>query len=235
MLVLLVAAVAVPAAPGPLSRAPRLLPSAVREALAERSAPLLADGSRTLQRQRLAGVSPADTLSVVVLLCDFADSLLYGRYGTVPGEFPPPRQSDFYYAAHDSLFFAHQFADVAAYFDAVSGGRLTVRCAVVGAVANLARPMGWYGDHPLAGEQPVLLARDVIAALDNRVDFSRFDTVVIVHAGAGEETDLLNDSPEQIYSTYLGPEDFARAAEDTMLTRPYLPTDDVDGGGIRSL
>jgi M6 family metalloprotease-like protein len=231
MLVLLAAAVAAPAAPGPSFRAPRLLPSAVREALAERSAPLLADGSRTLQRLRLAGESPADTLSVVVLLCDFADSLLYGRYGSVPGEFPLPRQSDFYYAAHDSLFFAHQFADVAAYFDAVSGGRLTVRCAVVGAVANLTRPMGWYGNHPVAGEQSVLLARDVVAALDNRVDFSRYDTVVIVHAGAGEETDLLNDSPEQIYSTYLSPEDFARAADDTALAQPYLPTDDVDSGG----
>ncbi|MHB8079019.1 MAG: hypothetical protein ACYDIE_07175 [Candidatus Krumholzibacteriia bacterium] len=225
------AAVAAAAAPAPAARAPRLLPTAVREALATRSAPLLADGSRALQRLRLAGEGPADTLSAVVLLCDFADSLLYGRYGEVPGNFPAPRQSDFYYTAHDSLYFAHQFADVAAYFAAVSGGRLTWRCDVVAAVANLARPMGWYGDDPAAGEQPVLLARDVIAAFDARVDFSRYDTVVIVHAGAGEETDLLNNSPEQIYSTYLSPEDFARAAADTTIARPYLATDDVDGAG----
>ncbi len=231
-LALSAAAVAVAvAAPAPPARAPLPLPAPVREVLAARSAPLLADGSPALQGLRLAGVGPADTLSAVVLLCDFADSLLYGRYGTVPGDFPPPRQSDFYYAAHDSLFFAHQFADVAAYFDAVSGGRFTVRCDVVAAVANLPRPMGWYGNEPTAGEQSVLLARDVIAALDDAVDFSRYDTVVIVHAGAGEETDLLNDSPEQIYSTYLSPEDFARAAEDTTLSQPYLATDDVDGEG----
>jgi len=228
---LLGAAVGAAAAPAPPAAAPRPLPSAVREALAIRSAPLLADGSPALQARRLAGEGPADTLSAVVLLCDFADSLLYGRYGTVPGEFPPPRQSEFYYAAHDSLFFAHRFGDVKAYFDAVSGGRLAVRCDVVAAVANLPRPMGWYGNDPTAGEQSVLLARDVVAALDGVVDFSRYDTVVIVHAGAGEETDLLNDSPEQIYSTYLSPEDFARAADDSTLALPHLATDDIDGAG----
>jgi len=205
-----------------------LLPEPARAALGTRLARLSGDGSAELRQARLAGRAAPETLRAVALMCDFADSLLYGRYGLVPGVFPPPRQSDFYYAAHDSVFFAHQMADVQAYFRAASNGRFTFACDIVGAVANLSQPMSWYGDHPQEGEQPVLLARDVVAILDAQVDFSRYDTVIILHAGAGEETDILDNSPEQIYSTYLSPEDFEAAARDTIIAQPYLPTDDFD-------
>ncbi len=207
------------------------LPTSVMSRLAAKAAPLVAGGSRSLQRQRLAGEAAPDTLRAVVLMCDFSDSLLYGRYGQVPGDFPPPRQSDFYYAAHDSLYFHFQMEDVASYFTAASGGRFTLMWDVVGTVADLPRPMSDYGNDPRKGEQPAVLAADVVARLDPVVDFGRYDTVVIIHAGAGEETDVLNNSPEQIYSTYLGPEDFARAAADSVLPQPYIPTSDVDAAG----
>lgn len=223
---------ALPAAAGRLESG---LPASLAGALAERCVPLRRDGSPGLQRERLLGRPAPASLRAVVLLCDFADSLLLGRWGNVPGEFPPPRQSDFYYAAHDSLFFVHQFLDVADYFAAASGGRFELRVDVVGRVANLPRPMGWYGDHPEEGEQSVLLAADAVAALDPYVDFAPqgapYDAVILVHAGAGEETDILQDSPEQIYSTYIGPEDFAAAVEDSVLAQAGLPTDDLDAEG----
>ncbi|MBK6897846.1 MAG: hypothetical protein IPH09_00750 [bacterium] len=202
----------------------------VERRLGEKMAPLARDGSPALQAARLAGRAAPDSLMAAVLMCDFADSLFYGRDLT---GFPAPRQSDPYYTAHDSLYYAHQFADVRSYFRAASGDRFEFGFQVHPDVANLASPMAWYGDHPEEGEQKVLLARDAIAALDAGVDFSRYDTVVIVHAGAGEETDILGDSPEQIYSGYLGPEDFALAVEEGLLTEPGLLTDDpLPGGGF---
>lgn len=172
---------------------------------------LARDGSPSLRAQRLSGMAAPDRLEAVVLMCDFADSLLYGRWYEVEGDYPPPTQIDFYYRAHDSTYFQHQMTDVRAYFDAVSGGRFEFDFEVVPTVANLPHPMAWYGDHPEQGEQKVLMARDAVAMLDVEVDFSRFDTVVLIHAGAGEETDILGDSPEQIYSSYLSPETFAKA------------------------
>ncbi len=207
------------------------LPEPARGALRAKTAHLSADGSPALRQARLAGVGAPDTLRAVALLCDFSDSLLYGRHGLVPGEFPPPRQSDFYYAAHDSLYFAHVMADVAAYYTAVSGGRFVFECKVIADVTNLPRPMGWYGNPQDEDERPVLLARDVVLASDASVDFSLYDTVVLIHAGAGEETDILNNSPEQIYSTYLSPEDFALAFEDSVIAQPFLITDDIGPGG----
>ena len=202
-------------------------PAGIRSALAAQAQPLMTDGSRSLQSERLAGRTAPDSLFAAVLMCDFADSLFYGRHGQVPGDFPPPAQSDFYYLAHDSTFYHHQMRDVQAYFDAVSGGRFTFAFEVIGTVANMPHTMGWYGNHPDEGEQKVLLARDTVAALDGVVDFSRYDTVVLIHAGAGEETDILGDSPEQIYSSYLGPETFAEAHEEEVIPAPWLLTGDA--------
>ncbi len=83
--------------------------------------------------------------------------------------------------------------------------------------------MGFYGNHPEEGEQHMLLAAQLVDSLGAEIDFSTFDTVILMHAGAGEETDILGDSPEQIFSTYLDPDDFAAAVEDSVLDQPYLP------------
>ena len=202
-----------------------------RPALSLSAQRLMQDGSRSLQAARLAGRAAPDSLFAAVLMCDFADSLFYGRHGLVPGDFPPPTQSDFYYLAHDSTFYHHQMTDVQAYFDVVSGGQFTFAFEVVGTVANLPHPMTWYGHHPELGEQKVLMALDAVTMLDGEVDFSRFDTVVLIHAGAGEETDLLGDSPEQIYSSYLGPEAFEEARDEDIIPDPWLPTGDEYAGG----
>jgi hypothetical protein len=42
----------------------------------------------------------------------------------------------------------------------------------------------------------------VIALVDDNVDFSQFDLVFIIHAGAGQETDTAGDSPIQIWSSF---------------------------------
>ncbi len=208
------------------------LPAPVYEALLESSGPLRNQVSGTTSR-RLAGEKAPDAIHAVVLMCDFSDSLLLGRFGLVEGDFPEPRQSEIYYDAHDSLYFHNLLGDVARYYGAVSGGRFTFDFAIWPHPVNLPRGMDFYGNHPTEGEQPFLLVAEVVAALDEDVDFSPFDTVILIHAGAGEETDILGDSPEQIYSTYLDPDDFKGAVEDGLLDEPFLAGGDF--GGERGL
>lgn len=199
------------------------LPTPVARLLADRSAPLRAEARRAPGR-RLPGQKAPAAIEAIVISCDFADSLLLGRFDDQsPGKFPPPRQTDRHYAAHDSVFLHHKLQDVAAYFGDVSGGALDLRFTVHARAVNLPQPMSWYGNHPTLGEQPVALAAALVDSLDQEIDFTLYDTVVLVHAGAGEETDILGDSPEQIYSTYLDPDDFAAACEDSLLEHPYLP------------
>jgi M6 family metalloprotease-like protein len=189
------------------------------------------DGSNDLRRRRLFGEKAPAKIEAVVLMCDFSDSLMYGRYGQVPGDFPEPAQSEFLYSAHDSVYFAHLLDDVSRYYESVSGGRFELSVTVVGEVANLPHPMGWYGDHPEFGEQKVRLVADTVEALDHLVDFELYDTVMVIHAGAGEETDVLGDSPEQIYSSYLSPDDFLDAVEEEILPLPWIETDDLTTSG----
>ncbi len=188
--------------------------------------PLRDDGSITLQRARLAGQKAPDALQAIVMMCDFSDSLLFGRLGSVPGDFPDPMQSEIYYTAHDSVFFSHLFGDVADYFHDVSGGAFTFNYTIHSRVVNLPHPMSYYGNHPEHGEQPITLAGAVVDSLDGEIDFSLYDTFILIHAGAGEETDILGDSPEQIYSNFIDGDDFQRAFEDEELEFPWLPSDD---------
>lgn len=198
--------------------------------LRTKALPLLRDGCDLAQARRLAGEKAPSSLRAVVLLCDFPDSAFYGRPDRGPEDPATSTQSDFYYTAHDTLYYRHFIGDVADYFAAVSGDQFTLSFDVHRAVLHLPQPMSWYGDHPDEGEQPLLLAADAVAAADPAVDFSAYDTVLLIHAGAGEETDILGDSPAQIYSTYLSPDDFAAAVEDSVLATPYLPSDDFPAG-----
>lgn len=207
--------------------------SRIQDLLDYRTLGVRDDGSSRLQKMRLAGEKAPASLNAILLMCDFSDSLMLGRYGQVPGDFPPPMQSEIYYAAHDSVFFDHLIQDVADYYDNVSGGAFSLNFTIHPRVVNLPNPMGFYGNHPTEGEQPILMAAAVVDSLDSEIDFSPYDTVILIHAGAGEETDILGNSPEQIYSTYLDPDDFAEAHEDSLIEFPYLPTDThPDGEGI---
>lgn len=202
----------------------RSLPPETRARLLEKSLPVLDDGSRQLQRARLDGAKAPDGLDAILVMCDFADSLMLGRYGQVEGDFPPPMQRERYYAAHDSLYFDHQLQYVADYFATVSAGRFDFQWTIHPRVINLPYPMSYYGDwQPGIGERKIEMAAAVIDSLDEEIEFLAYDTILLVHAGAGEETDILGDSPEQIYSSFLSPEDFEEAVELGLLAEPFIP------------
>jgi len=220
------AAAVQPRAAGP---APTVMPRLPMEAL-RAAAPLLSDAPDRAGGFGAAPDKAPATLRAVLLMCDFADSLLLGRHGQVPGDFPPPMQDEIQYVAHDSVFFDHLLRDVADYYAEASDGGFTLQLTIHPRAVNLPRGMAWYGDHPEEGDQHVLLAADVVDSLDAEIDFSLYDTVILVHAGAGEETDVLANSPENIYSTYLDPGDFAAAAEDSIIDQPWLPSADFPPG-----
>ncbi len=202
------------------------VPSRLQSLLDHRTAPLRDDGSSSLQQARLSGQKAPGELEAIVMMCDFSDSLIFGRHGLVEGDFPPPMQSEIYYSAHDSVFFDHLLGDVADYYDNVSAGAFTFNYTIHSRVVNLPQPMSYYGNHPDNGEQSIRLAADVVDSLDSEIDFSLYDTYILIHAGAGEETDILGNSPEQIYSNFIDADDFQQAHDDGELEFPWLPSTD---------
>lgn len=183
----------------------------------------------------LARRAPLTSLDVLVVGCDFADSLMYGRdLDDFPG-WPAQRRTSQVvpdgpgvgtpiFAAHDSTYFDLQMQRVDDYFRTVSFGRFDLRWDVHGTIVNLPEGMGYYGDDDSSSVRSVRMARQVIDAIDDEVDFSNYDTVLLIHAGAGQETDIDGDSPAQIFSNYLDVRDFQRAVDAEVLDEPFLAT-----------
>jgi immune inhibitor A len=95
--------------------------------------------------------------------------------------------------------------ELAHYYHEVSHGRLTltidVAPAAAGAAYRLPREMAAYGDEsPGAIENLIIDA--VNAAAAKNLSFAGYDAILIVHAGAGEETDRYNNTSRDIWSLY---------------------------------
>jgi M6 family metalloprotease-like protein len=156
-----------------------------------------------------------DTLRVIALQVQFADSVMGGQPGS---------ERD---ALRDSTWFANEMRHLEQYFRGASRSRTTVSWRVEGRLYNLPEGMRYYGDDDTEEIRVVELAQTLIDSADAEVDFSRYDTIFIIHAGAGQETDIAGDSPEQIWSSFYDLGDI-QAAVDSLV--PGLTTaDSLDG------
>jgi M6 family metalloprotease-like protein len=87
--------------------------------------------------------------------------------------------------------------------------------------------MRYYGNDDHEEDRVVELAQTLIDSADADVDFTQYHTIFIIHAGAGQETDIAGDSPEQIWSSFYDLGDIQTAVDDTV---PGLETgDSLDG------
>jgi M6 family metalloprotease-like protein len=84
------------------------------------------------------------------------------------------------------------------YWNEVSYGHLTVNIAVSPAVYRLSHPMAHYGAETNTTIENLIY--DSVIAADHDIDFSGYDVIFLVHAGAGEETDILSNTTRDIWS-----------------------------------
>jgi len=169
---------------------------------------------QTERLRSLAGSSFAatpDTLRVALFQVQFTDTLMGGQTGSDR-------------APRDSTWFANEMKHVEQYFRGASRGRLTLQWTVDGTLYTSARRMVYYGTDATEEERVVELVQEVLAASDATTDFSQVDHVFIVHAGAGQETDIGGDSPIQLWSSFYDLSDIRDALDDD--ASPGLATGD---------
>ncbi|MCH7548147.1 MAG: hypothetical protein IH969_01190, partial [Candidatus Krumholzibacteriota bacterium] len=125
-------------------------------------------------RTYLSGAAPArlDTLRVIAFQVQFADSLMGGQ----PGSHRPELR--------DSTWFANELAHLRDYYRGASRGRMELDWELDGTLYTLPKGMGFYGDDRFEEIRVVELAQTLIASADASIDFSRYDHVFIIHAGA---------------------------------------------------
>jgi M6 family metalloprotease-like protein len=155
-------------------------------------------------------------LRVLAIQVQFADSLMGGQPGSAR------------LAVHDSTFFANELKHVEQYYRGASRGLLSIQWRVTPRLYNLPERMGYYGDDALEETRGVELMQSVIDSADADEDFSQFDALMVIHAGAGQETDVLDNSRRQLYSTFYDRTDIDAAFEDSTVLG--LLTNDSIGG-----
>ena len=126
---------------------------------------------------------------------------------THPWDIPP----------HNRQYFDHHLQALARYWEVVSEGRTTISYEIWPQEPEKAYTMGKkfykYGNgrtkEQTSGKLLELFQEAVLKCKQtegDRIDFSRFDTYMIIHAGIGSETSgMINDIP----SAFLSPEDFS--------------------------
>lgn len=152
---------------------------------------------------------------------------------TLPYDLPP----------HDRRYFEAHLRALGQYWYAASGRRLVLSFDLYPkedtASYIMPRPLVWYGSgrEDEATARLVRLFKDAVAALDSAedVNFSKFRSIIVFHAGVGRETGRYNDIP----SAYLTPEDFAKygpavVGGDTLREGMILP-EMADTSGIVGL
>ena len=165
----------------------------------------------------LSSSATAGTLRLLALRVEFKiDSVNTttgnGRFDlstpSTPRTDPPPHHRD---------YFAAQLVALANYFSVASGGRLSLSAEVFpvenNAAYQLQQRMSYYSpgkNSPLADQRLSELFRDAVQAADQSggIDFSKFDSFIIFHAGAGNDFDIEFDStPNDVPSAFLTLED----------------------------
>jgi len=98
---------------------------------------------------------------------------------------------------------ADLFEDVSEYYDENSYGLLTVDFDISPNIYPMPHPMDTYGANGTPQEEwdrYYALFQDATSDADIDVDFSQYESIIIFHAGWGEESDLLGNSPNDIWS-----------------------------------
>ncbi|MFH1679495.1 MAG: hypothetical protein ABIH26_02480, partial [Candidatus Eisenbacteria bacterium] len=134
---------------------------------------------------------------------------------------------------HDARYFREQLRYLSQYYDAVSDGTLRIEATVPDTVFTAPETMAFYGENEEATRRQSALLRDAVALADPLVDFASYDGIFVFHAGAGEETDVLGDSPGDIWTAFLALADLAEAFADSGREDSYrgIPTGDRTGAG----
>lgn len=133
----------------------------------------------------------------------------------------PVDSSDAYY--NRILLFLNQ------YWNQNTDGSVTIQPDLWPTVYTLPHPMAYYGDDAEYQERLVYLVRDLVAQADSAVDFRPYQSLVIFHAGQGQEADVRDDSRDQIWSAFVTPEDFQTILPDST-GAAGIPTNDLVGG-----
>lgn len=108
--------------------------------------------------------------------------------------------------------------DFISYYREVSYGLLTIQVDLSSKVYRLPHKMSYYGDESDSALQNLIYDSISTASTDTSISFSTYDAVLIIHAGVGEESNVLGTTPNDIWSLYYPGTDICSTVSGSCLT-----------------
>ncbi|MBN1884507.1 MAG: VCBS repeat-containing protein [Candidatus Krumholzibacteriota bacterium] len=165
-------------------------------------------GERAVRELAAGRFAAPDTLRIIVFRAAFSDTTFLPEHGDV--------------------WYGNELRHLREYFDGASRGRFALRCDLAPGITVLSRSEAYYGEDGAWDARMAELLMELVPAVDDAIDFARYDGVAVIHAGAGQETDFVGDSARQLWSGFIDPNEMAAILADTLGT-PGIPTDDRRG------
>ncbi len=105
---------------------------------------------------------------------------------------------------HDMAYFDSILGRMETYYDEVSYGLLTVNTHITEQIYTLDNNMSYYGANDERTKRNVNLVNDAVIKADPDINFNQYRKFIVIHAGSGEESDVRDDSPNDIWSNHVG-------------------------------
>ena len=108
--------------------------------------------------------------------------------------------------AHDKEYFERLLFHMTSLFDDASHGQYVLteeNYTVWENIITVSQEMGYYGDDDLSLERVCELVQEVVEIADDQLDYNDYDAIMIIHAGAGQESDINSTNLEELFSTFL--------------------------------
>lgn len=104
---------------------------------------------------------------------------------------------------HNEAYFDRYMLQLSDYLYDASHRQYLLNYQFYPQVITLDFPMGYYGSDTETRQRIAEFAQEIVAKADNIIDFNDWDTFIVFHAGAGQESDIEQIRPELLWSTFL--------------------------------
>lgn len=127
---------------------------------------------------------------------------------------------------HDFAYFDRYLQHLTDFYIDASHGQYLLNYTLLPTAVTLQKSMAYYGNDDLSDARMAEFTRDVILALDDSINFNDYDAVLVFHAGAGQESDILGQHTGELWSTFISRSDLQAGFDPDNDNYPGILTND---------
>ncbi len=107
---------------------------------------------------------------------------------------------------HDKKYFKKYMEHLSEYWFDASHGKYNLEESYYTFYQNiitLPKTMAYYGNDEAWSERVAEFFQEIIQTVDTDINFRNFDSIIIFHAGAGQETDVSGNNSDDLWTTFV--------------------------------